>query len=52
MDDGPRNEVAEWLERLAEQTEWNAEVWQRCYDLVKANWNNELLEYVHDDIIH
>jgi hypothetical protein len=52
MDDGPRNEVAEWLERLAEQPEWNAEVWQRCYDLVKANWSNELLGYVYDDIIH
>ena len=33
-------------------TEWNAEVWQRCYNLVKANWNNELLGYVYDDIIH
>ena len=22
------------------------------HDLVKANWDNELLEYVYDDIIH
>ena len=52
MDEATRNEVAQCLERLAEQEAWNPELWQRCYDLVKANWDNELLKYVHDDIIH
>jgi hypothetical protein len=47
-----RNEVAKSLEHLAEQPEWNAGVWQQCYDLVSANMNDELLAYVHDDIIH
>ncbi len=52
MDGATRNEVAESLERLADQPTWNPDVWQRCHDLVKANWDNELLEYVYDDIIH
>ena len=47
-----RKQVADSLVRLSEQSEWNPELWQRCYDLVKANWDNELLEYVHDDLIH
>jgi hypothetical protein len=47
MDDGIRNEVAECLERLADQQVWNPELWQQCYELVHANWDNELLEYVH-----
>jgi hypothetical protein len=52
MDDVTRNDVAEHLERLAGQAEWNPELWQRCYDLVGANQDNELLEFVHDDLIH
>jgi hypothetical protein len=52
MDDATRNEIADWLDRLADQPVWNAEVWQRCHDLVKANWDHELLEYVYDDIVH
>jgi hypothetical protein len=52
LDDLTRNEIAECLERLADQTEWNDELWQRCYDLVKSNWDNELLEYVYEDVIH
>jgi peptidoglycan/xylan/chitin deacetylase (PgdA/CDA1 family) len=52
MDDLTRNEIAECLERLAGQAIWNAELWQRCYDLVKANLNDELLAYIHDDLIH
>jgi len=51
MDDVARHEVAEYLERLAGQPMWNPELWQRCYDLVGANWDNEL-QYVHDDLIH
>lgn len=27
-------------------------MWQNCYDLVKTNWDSELLAYVHDDLIH
>jgi hypothetical protein len=52
MDQTTRNEVAEGLERLADQTEWNPNLHKRCYDLVGANWDNELLKYVHDDLIH
>jgi hypothetical protein len=52
MDETTRKEVAECLEQLADQAVWNPELWQRCYDLVKANWDNELLKYVHDDVIH
>jgi len=52
MEDAVRIEVADCLERLADQAAWNPELWQRCQDLVKANWDNELLEYVYDDIVH
>lgn len=52
MNDATRNEIADWLEGLADQAAWNPEVWQRCHDLVRANWDNELLEYVYDDIGH
>ena len=52
MDDRIRNEVAESLEHLADQPAWNPELWWRCHDLVKANWDDELLEYVYDDIVH
>jgi len=52
VDDMSRNEVAESLERLADQSVWNPELWQRCFDLVTANWDNELLAYIHDDVIH
>ena len=52
MDDSTRNVVAESLEQLAEQATWSPELWQCCYDLVSGNWDNELLKYVHDDVIH
>jgi hypothetical protein len=52
MDDTTRNEIAECLEQLASQPAWNAGLWQRCYDLVGANADDELLAYLHDDLIH
>ncbi len=52
MDDATRDEIAECLEGLAAQPVWNAELWQRCYDLVAANLNDGLLAYIHDDLIH
>jgi hypothetical protein len=52
MNERTRNAVAEALEDLASQVSWNSDVWQHGYDLVKANWENELLAYVHDDLIH
>jgi hypothetical protein len=52
MDDATRCEIAEALDNLATQESWNSDAWQRCYDLVTANWENELLKYVHDDLIH
>jgi hypothetical protein len=52
MDDVTRREVAESLESLAEQASWNPELCQRCYDLVRANSDNELLGCVLDDLIH
>ena len=52
MDEATRNEVAECLERLADEAEWNTDLHKRCYELVGANWDNELLKYIHDDLIH
>jgi hypothetical protein len=52
MNDTTRNEIAECLERLAAEPRWNGELWQRCYDLVTANSDDELLAYLHDDLIH
>jgi hypothetical protein len=52
MDAVIRNEIAESLERLADQPEWNPEIWQRCYESVERHWENELLAYVFDDIVH
>jgi len=52
MNDATRNEIAECLEQLAREFRWNAKLWQRCYDLVTANLDDELLEYLHDDLTH
>jgi hypothetical protein len=52
MDEATRNEVAECLERLADEAEWNPDLHKRCYNLAAANWDNELLKYIHDDLIH
>lgn len=50
MNDATRNAVADALEHLANQQEWNSEAWQQCYDLVARNWENELLEYVRANL--
>jgi len=53
LDDATRIEIAKSPEDLAAQDEWNPDAWQRCYDLVAGNMNNdELCGYVHDDLIH
>ena len=52
MDESTRNTVATFLEHLADEAAWNPELWKRCHELVLANSDNELLEYVHDDIVH
>jgi len=52
MDDKTRNEIAESLETLAEQPAWNAAVWQRCFDMVKTNADDELVAYFIDDLVH
>ncbi|MFB3813575.1 MAG: hypothetical protein ACE14L_05640 [Terriglobales bacterium] len=52
MDDAARNVVAECLECLADHQDWNPALWKRCYELVKAHGENELPEYVRDDLIH
>ena len=52
MDEATRNEAAKCLERLADEAEWNPDLHKRCYELVGANWDNELLKYIHDDLIH
>jgi hypothetical protein len=52
MEDATRNEIADRLNELADQQQWNPELWQRCYDLVGSHQNNELLAYIHDDLIH
>jgi hypothetical protein len=52
MDEATRNEIADCLDQLAAQSSWNEDLWQRCYDLVMASWDDELVEYVYDDLIH
>lgn len=52
MDDATRNEIAECLENLAAQVVWNATIWQRCFDLVNAHADDELIAYFIDDLIH
>jgi|SRR5271156_1273880 len=53
MNDETRCHVADCLENLASQDSWNSDAWRQCYDLVSANMDrDELLGYVHDDIIH
>ena len=52
MDDATRDEIADCLDRLANEPGWNGDLWQRCYDLVGANADDELLAYLHDDLIH
>jgi hypothetical protein len=52
MMDATRTAIADALENLAEEESWDPEAWQNCYDLVTANWDNGLLKYVHDDLIH
>jgi hypothetical protein len=53
LDDTTRREIAKSLDELAAQDVWNADIWQRCYDLVDANMNeDDLVAYVHDDLIH
>ncbi len=52
MDDAVRNEIAECLENLAAQAVWNAAIWQRCFDLVNAHADDELIAYFIDDLIH
>jgi hypothetical protein len=52
MEDATRNEIADRLDELANQQQWNPELWQRCYDLVGAHYDNELLAYIQDDLIH
>jgi len=52
MEDATRNEIADRLDELADQQQWNPELWQRCSDLVGAHHDNELLAYIHDDLIH
>jgi hypothetical protein len=52
MEDATRKEIADSLDELADQQQWNPELWQRCYDLVGARRDNESLAYIHDDLIH
>jgi hypothetical protein len=53
MDDVTREKIAESLDELAAQNTWNANVWQRCYDVVSLHMNDDdLLGYIFDDLIH
>jgi hypothetical protein len=52
MDDAIRSEIVNCLEQLAAKPLWDAGLWQKCYDLVTANADDELLAYLHDDLIH
>lgn len=53
MDDETRRHLADCLENLASQESWNSDAWRQCYEFVSANMDgDDLLEYVHDDIVH
>jgi hypothetical protein len=53
LKDEKRAEIAQSIEDLAAQDTWNPDVWQRCFDLVTANMDqDELVAYIHDDLIH
>jgi hypothetical protein len=52
MDASTRERIAGSLEALADRESWNLSVWQECYELVKANLENDLIGYLYDDLIH
>ena len=54
MNESTRNTIAEALENLATQKSWSSGVWQRCFNLVLANWDEdeELMEFVQHDLIN
>jgi hypothetical protein len=53
LDDATRIAIAKSLDDLAAQDVWNADTWQRCYDLAGANMKlDDLVAYVHDDLTH
>ena len=52
MDETTRNQIADCFEQLAAEPRWNGELWQRCYDLVTAHLDDELVAYTMDDLIH
>lgn len=52
MDDATRSLISRQLDNLAYRQEWNENAWWECHDLVKANWDDKLLAYVYDDIVH
>jgi hypothetical protein len=52
MDEATRSSIADCLDNLASQIAWNPIVWQRCFDLVQANTDDELVAYFIDDLIH
>jgi len=53
LDATTRMEIVKSLDDLAAQDLWNADEWQRCYDLVGANAKlDDLVAYVYDDLIH
>jgi len=52
MEDATRNAIANLFDELADQQQWNPELWQRCYDLIRAHPDNELLAYIQDDLVH
>jgi len=51
MNEAARNAVVEALENLANQESWNAAAWQKCFNLVTANWDDELMKFVNHDLI-
>ena len=52
MDDTTRNQIAECFEMLAAEPRWDQALWQRCFELVLANADDELVRYTFDDLIH
>lgn len=52
MKEAARDAVADALDDLASQQSWNSAVWQKCFNLVTADWDDELVAFVRHELIH
>jgi hypothetical protein len=52
MDARVRNDIADRLEGLASQPMWNPDLCQQCLELVGADSENALLDFVYDQLLY